>query len=65
MSEIINNREYRQKVLKELKNQGLKNYLIMEGMPVEEIQRLCDVHAAVFKGCRGILSIHLNSKMPK
>jgi DUF438 domain-containing protein len=22
----------------------------MEGMPVEEIQRLCDVHAAVFKG---------------
>ena len=22
----------------------------MEGMPVEEVQRLCDVHAAVFKG---------------
>lgn len=24
--------------------------LIMEGIPVEEIQNLCDVHAAVFKG---------------
>ena len=24
--------------------------LIMDGMPVSEIQRLCDVHAAVFKG---------------
>ncbi|MDD3109248.1 MAG: DUF438 domain-containing protein [Eubacteriales bacterium] len=24
--------------------------LIKEGMPVEEVQRLCDVHAAVFKG---------------
>jgi len=60
MSEYINNREYRQKALKELvtdihngksvddikSEQGL----IMEGMPVEEIQRLCDVHAAVFKG---------------
>ena len=22
----------------------------MEGLPVEEIQRLCDVHASVFKG---------------
>ena len=24
--------------------------LINEGLPVEEVQRLCDVHAAVFKG---------------
>lgn len=24
--------------------------LVAEGMPVEEVQRLCDVHAAVFKG---------------
>lgn len=24
--------------------------LVMEGVPVEEIQRLCDVHASVFKG---------------
>lgn len=77
MSEMINNREYRQKVLKELIKelhngksveeikprfekliQGIsvaeisemEQALIMEGMPVEEIQRLCDVHAAVFKG---------------
>jgi DUF438 domain-containing protein len=77
MSEVINNREYRQKVLKELIRelhngksveeikprfeeliQGIsvaeitemEQMLIMEGMPVEEIQRLCDVHAAVFKG---------------
>lgn len=77
MSEIINNREYRQKVLKELimeLNNGksaeevkerfakliegiapseiseMEQALIMEGMPIEEVQRLCDVHAAVFKG---------------
>ena len=77
MSEMINNREYRQKVLKELIKelhrgatvdeikprfekliQGIsvteitemEQALIMEGMPVEEIQRLCDVHASVFKG---------------
>jgi len=77
MSEIINNREYRQKVLKELimelhagktveevksrfeelikgvsasEISEMEQALIMEGMPVEEIQRLCDVHAAVFKG---------------
>jgi DUF438 domain-containing protein len=77
MSEYINNREYRQAVLKELITelhngksveeikprfeeliQGIspseisemEQGLIMNGMPVEEIQRLCDVHAAVFKG---------------
>ena len=77
MSEMINNREYRQKVLKELikelhngksveeikprfekliqgisvaETSEMEQALIMEGMPVEEIQRLCDVHAAVFKG---------------
>lgn len=77
MSEVINNREYRQKVLKELimelhKGKSVEEVkarfekliegitaseisemeqgLIMEGMPVEEVQRLCDVHAAVFKG---------------
>lgn len=77
MSEIINNREYRQKVLKglikelhegkdieEVKRKfqevfegvaakeisDLEASLIAEGMPVEEIQRLCDVHASVFKG---------------
>lgn len=77
MSDYINNREYRQKVLKELITelhngksveeiksrfeeliQGIstkeisemEQALIMDGMPVQEIQRLCDVHAAVFKG---------------
>lgn len=77
MSELINNREYRQKVLKELimeLHEGksvdevkarfatliegvsateiseMEQTLIREGMPVEEVQRLCDVHAAVFKG---------------
>ena len=77
MSEIINNREHRQKVLKEIIRelhegktvdevkekfdqliQGvsaseisqMEQNLIMEGLPVEEVQRLCDVHAAVFKG---------------
>lgn len=77
MSEIINNREYRQKVLKELilelhagktvdevkgrfekliegvsasEISQMEQALIAEGMPVEEVQRLCDVHAAVFKG---------------
>jgi DUF438 domain-containing protein len=28
----------------------MEQALIMDGMPVEEIQRLCDVHAEVFKG---------------
>lgn len=83
MSEYINNREFRQKVLKELITElhngksveevkprfekliegispaeisEMEQALIMEGMPVEEIQRLCDVHAAVFKG--SIAEIH-------
>jgi uncharacterized protein len=87
MSEYINNREHRQKVLKdiitELHNgksveevkarfekliQGIspteisemEQSLIMNGMPVEEIQRLCDVHAAVFKG--SIEEIHRSKK---
>ncbi len=87
MSEFINNREYRQKVLKEiileLHNgksvdevkprfekliQGIspseisemEQALIMEGMPVQEIQNLCDVHAAVFKG--SIEEIHRPQK---
>lgn len=29
---------------------AMEQSLISEGMPVEEVQRLCDVHAAVFKG---------------
>ncbi|MHB8130929.1 MAG: DUF438 domain-containing protein [Mobilitalea sp.] len=77
MSEYINNREYRQKILKELimelhdgksveevkerfgkliegvsatEISEMENSLIKEGMPITEVQRLCDVHAAVFKG---------------
>ena len=84
MSEYINNREYRQKVLKELimelhdgktvdevkerfekliegvsasEISMMENQLIMEGLPVTEVQRLCDVHAAVFKG--SIEEIHM------
>ncbi len=77
MSEIINNREERQRILKELIKElhdgktvddvkerfdqlikgvsvseisQMEQNLIAEGLPVEEVQRLCDVHAAVFKG---------------
>lgn len=77
MSAEINNREYRQQVLKELISQlhdgksveevkgrfaevfenvsaeeiaQAERALILSGLPVSEIQRLCDVHAAVFKG---------------
>lgn len=87
MSEYINNREYRQKVLKELimelhngksadevkerfadliqgvsatEISAMENALIQEGMPVAEVQRLCDVHAAVFKG--SIEDIHRPEK---
>lgn len=84
MSEYINNREYRQKVLKQLimelhdgktvdevkerfekliegvsasEISMMENQLIMEGLPITEVQRLCDVHAAVFKG--SIEEIHM------
>ncbi|WRS28034.1 DUF438 domain-containing protein [Oscillospiraceae bacterium MB08-C2-2] len=77
MSAEINNREYRQQVLKELIAQlhdgksveevqarfaevfghvsaeeiaQAEQALIAGGLPVAEVQRLCDVHAAVFKG---------------
>ncbi|MVB09899.1 hypothetical protein CAFE_05680 [Caprobacter fermentans] len=77
MSEEINNREYRQKVIKDLiaqlqsgksveevKGQFAKTFegvsaeeiaqaeqaLVADGLPISEVQRLCDVHAAVFKG---------------
>ncbi|MCG0275188.1 MAG: DUF438 domain-containing protein [Thermosediminibacteraceae bacterium] len=76
MSELIHNREYRIKALKELimdlhrgksvdevkqrfreiikdvsaeEVSAMEQALIQEGMPVEEVQRLCDVHAAIFK----------------
>lgn len=90
MSEVINNREYRQKVLKELimelhNGKGVEEVkerfgkliegvsateisemeqaLIREGMPLSEVQRLCDVHAAVFKG--SIEEIHKNDTVSK
>ena len=77
MSGEINNREYRQKVIRELIRdlhdgksvdevkgrfeaafEGVsaeeiaqaEQALISGGLPVAEVQRLCDVHAAVFKG---------------
>jgi len=77
MSNVINNREYRKKLLKELITElhngksvddvkqrfqeafggvsaseisEVEQALIMDGMPVSEVQRLCDVHASVFKG---------------
>ena len=89
MSEIINNREYRQKVLKELimelhagksveevrdrfakliegiapsEISEMEQSLIMEGMPITEVQRLCDVHASVFKG--SIEEIHHPDEIP-
>lgn len=90
MSAEINNREYRQKVLKELITQlhdgksvdevkdqfaevfgnvsaeeiaQAEQALIQNGLPVSEIQRLCDVHAAVFKG--SIEEIHQPSDPAK
>lgn len=77
MSELINNRENRRVILKNLIGQlhdgktveevreefarhfsdvsaaeisQIEQDLVMEGMPITEIQRLCDVHASVFKG---------------
>lgn len=76
MSELINNREHRKLIIKEIlldlhKGKSVEEVkprfdtiaadmnaaelslieqsLINEGIPVEEIQNLCDVHAAVFK----------------
>lgn len=83
MSEFINNKEHRQKTIREIIRQlhdgktveqvkqqfedafhdvsaselsEAEGALIAEGLPVEEVQRLCDVHAAVFKG--SIAQIH-------
>jgi len=76
MSGEINNREYRQKIIKELiaelhdgksaddvkgkfaetfegvsgaEISAAEQALISEGLPIEEVQRLCDVHSAVFR----------------
>lgn len=77
MSELINNREKRQELLKSLilelhdgtsfesvrkkfeahfkevsakEIAEMEQALIKDGLPVESIQKLCDVHASVFKG---------------
>ncbi len=89
MSELINNREHRQKIMKEvikelhagktvdevrakfseaIKGVSAKEIsemevqLVKEGLPIEEIQNLCDVHAAVFKG--SIEEIHHPEEIP-
>jgi len=90
MSAEINNREYRQQVLKELISQlhdgksveevkdqfaavfgnvsaeeiaQAESALIQGGLPVSEVQRLCDVHSAVFRG--SIEEIHQPSDPSK
>lgn len=89
MSELINNREYRQEKLKEVIKElhaaksveevkakfaevidgvtakeisMMEVELVKEGIPIEEIQRLCDVHAEVFKG--SIEEIHHPEEVP-
>lgn len=89
MSELINNREYRQKILKEVIRElhegksveevkakfqeaiegvspmeisQMENQLVKEGLPIEDIQYLCNVHAAVFKG--SIEEIHHPDEVP-
>ena len=89
MSELINNREHRQKLMKEVIKElhegktveevqekfaevikgvsaqeiGMMEVeLVKEGLPIEEIQNLCDVHAAVFKG--SIEEIHHPDETP-
>lgn len=89
MSELINNREHRQKMMKEVIKElhegktvdevrakfaeviegvsakeisEMEVQLVKEGLPIEEIQNLCDVHAAVFKG--SIEEIHHPEEIP-
>lgn len=89
MSELINNREHRQQILKEVIKElhegktvdevkakfaeviegvsakeisDMEVQLVKEGLPIEEIQNLCDVHAEVFKG--SIQEIHHPDEVP-
>lgn len=89
MSELINNREHRQKMLKEVIKElhdgktvdevkakfasviegvspkeisDMEVQLVKEGLPIEEIQYLCDVHAEVFKGT--LEEIHHPDQVP-
>lgn len=41
----------------------IEQTLVKEGLPIEEIQKLCDVHAAVFKG--SIMDIHATKDFSK
>ncbi len=90
MSELINNKEKRQQLLKNLilelhagsnfedvkkrfesqfsdvsakEISDMEQSLIRDGMPVESIRKLCDVHAAVFKG--SIEEIHSEEQEEK
>ncbi len=41
----------------------MEQALISDGIPVEDVQRLCDVHASVFRAeCPGILSTHSSER---
>lgn len=88
MSELINNREHRQEILKQIikdlhagkdpkdvkdrfaqlikevsptEISAMEQGLMQEGMAIGEIQKLCDVHAEIFKG--SIAEIH-STKSP-
>lgn len=89
MSELINNREHRQELLKEVIKElhegktvdevkakfasviegtspveisQMEVQLVKEGLPIEEIQYLCNVHAEVFKGT--LEEIHHPEQVP-
>lgn len=89
MSEVINNREYRQELLKEVIKElhegktvqevkdkfaeviegvspseisRMEVELVKEGLPIEEIQHLCNVHAEVFRGT--LEDIHHPEQVP-
>jgi len=90
MSELINNREHRQDILKQIikdlhagkdpkdvkerfaqlikdvspmEISAMEQSLLQEGMEISEIQKLCDVHAEVFKG--SIQEIHSENSPDK
>lgn len=90
MSELINNREHRKEVLKEIimelhsgktpeevkdrfaqlikevsptEISEMEQSLMLDGMGIGEIQKLCDVHASIFKG--SIAEIHNPSSPDK
>ena len=89
MSELINNREHRQEMLKQVIKElhggksvqevkekfaqviegvspveisQMEVQLVKEGLPIEEIQHLCNVHAEVFKGT--LEEIHHPEQVP-